>query len=77
VVEFCDSVGLPYSLADINLADITDEELMGVAMKATDAAETIHNHAFPVTAESVFNSIRAADSIGMALKKQDFYLKEA
>jgi glycerol dehydrogenase len=70
VINFCDTIGLPYTLADINLADITDEELMKVAERATHPSEFIHGYAFPVTSDLVFNSIKAADSIGMAFKEQ-------
>jgi len=71
VINFCSDVGLPYTLADINLANITDEELMEVATRATDPSEFIHCYAFPVTAEMVFNSIKVADAIGMAFKEQN------
>ena len=70
VINFCDNVGLPYTLADMNLADITDKELMEVAKRATDPAEFIHGYTFPVTPESVFDSIRAADSMGIAFKER-------
>jgi glycerol dehydrogenase len=64
VYSFCEDVGLPTTLEGIGLEDITDEELMQVAEAATAEGETIHNEPIPVTAESVFNALRAADAEG-------------
>lgn len=68
VFEFCESVGLPTTLADIGLASATDEDLMKVAMCATAEGETIHNEAGTITPEAVFLAIRATDSIGKSHK---------
>jgi glycerol dehydrogenase len=71
VIDFCRSVGLPLTLKDLNLASITEKELTEVTEKATEEGETIHNLAFPVTPESVFDAIKAADAIGSAFKERD------
>jgi glycerol dehydrogenase len=64
VYSFCETVGLPTSLAGVGLMDVADEELMSVARKACAAGETIHNEPLPVTVEAVFGSLRAMDAEG-------------
>ena len=64
VYDFCTEVGLPTTLADIGLADVTDDELMQVAEAATAKGETIHNEPMPVTADGVFAALRMADAEG-------------
>lgn len=70
VLDFCLSVGLPVCLADISLADVTDEELQTVAEKACVEEESIHNMPFPVVEADVIAALRTADRIGRAYKKQ-------
>jgi glycerol dehydrogenase len=64
VFTFCESVGLPTTLSDIGLADVTNNDLMKVAELACAKGETIHNEPIPVTAEMVFSSLKAIDMIG-------------
>ncbi len=64
VYSFCESVGLPTTLADIGLSDVSNEELMKVAEKACAKGETIHNESIPVTPEMVFSALKAADAEG-------------
>ena len=68
VIDFCMSVGLPTTLADINLADATEEDIMKVAKASAVEGETIHNMPFPVTAETVYAAIWAADALGRSYK---------
>lgn len=68
VLDFCLEVGLPVCLADIGVPSISDEELMQVAEKACDPAETIHSMPFAVTAEAVAAAIKTADAIGKEYK---------
>ena len=49
VYSFCESVGLPTTLADIGLSDVSDQELMSVAEAACAKGETVHNEPLPVT----------------------------
>ncbi len=65
---FCQAVGLPLCLADIGLADPSDEELMRVAEAACAPGETIHNIKGGVTPERVFEAIKAADAEGRRRK---------
>jgi len=64
VYSFCESVGLPTTLEDIGLKDVSDDDLRKVAQAATAEGETIHNEPFKVTTEKVFFAIKVADAIG-------------
>lgn len=64
VFGFCEAVGLPTTLADIGLADATDDQLRQVAAMACAPGETIHNIKGDVTPEQVFAAIKAADAEG-------------
>jgi glycerol dehydrogenase len=69
VVDFCASVGLPHTLAQMNLADIQEEELIAVARKATAEGEYVHNMAVKVTPGMMRDAIVAADAIGQAFQR--------
>ncbi len=71
VYSFCESVGLPTRLDDIGLSGVTDDELKKVAEKACDPEEVIHNEAVPVSMESVFAAIKAADAYGSSRIKNN------
>lgn len=64
VYTFCEDVGLPTTLAQIGLEEVTDEKLRKVAELATAEGETIHNEPAPVTAEMVVAALKAADAEG-------------
>ena len=64
VYTFCESVGLPTTLAQIGLPNASDADLREVATAACAEGETIHHEAVPVTPERVFAALRAADSYG-------------
>ncbi|HIW94616.1 MAG TPA: glycerol dehydrogenase [Candidatus Flavonifractor merdipullorum] len=68
VLDFCAVVGLPTTLAELNIADATDEQLMEVAKLACADGDTLHNMPFPVTPESVYAAILAADQLGKQYK---------
>lgn len=70
VLEFCASVGLPTTLSDLGMANITREQLLTVAQAATAPKESIHNVAFPVTAEDVVAAIVVADAAGKRRKER-------
>lgn len=72
VLDFCLSIGLPISLADIGVDTITDEELMEVARKACIPEESIHSMPFPITVESVAAAIKAADKLGKSYRIEKF-----
>jgi glycerol dehydrogenase len=69
VLDFCESVGLPTTLADIGLGGADRGALLEVAKKACIPAEGIHHEAGVITAEKVLNAMIAADAIGRARKR--------
>ena len=64
VLEFCVSVGLPITLAEMGVKVVKPEAIMEVAKLASAPGETIYNMPFEVTAEKVFAAIMTADAIG-------------
>lgn len=64
VYTFCETVGLPTTLAQIGLENVSDEDLMLVAEKATAEGETIYNELVPITPLTVFQALKAADIEG-------------
>jgi glycerol dehydrogenase len=66
VLGFATGVGLPVTLAEIGLADLSREALDRIAARATAPGETIHNEPFEVDAAMVADAILAADATGRA-----------
>lgn len=66
--KFCISIGLPVTLADISLGNVSEEDLMKVAELACREGETIHNTVVPVTPKIVFDAIKTADELGKRYK---------
>jgi len=64
IVNFCIEVGLPVTLGELGVTEVTDEKLLAVAKAATVEGETIHNMPFEVTAEKVVAAMKAADAYG-------------
>ena len=67
VFTFGHQVGLPETLEEIGLADLSEEALWHVAETATAPGETIHKTRHPVTVDEVFHAIQAADTYGRKL----------
>ncbi len=68
VYTFCESIGLPTTLAQVGLENPTDDDLMKVAQRACAEGETIYNELVPITPEAVFAAIKAADAYGRSRK---------
>jgi glycerol dehydrogenase len=64
VFSFCESIGLPTTLGEIGLGDISDADLMKVAEATCGKGETIHNEPRHVTPELVFSALKMADVYG-------------
>ncbi len=64
IVSFCIELGLPVTLKELGVTEITDEKLMAVAEAACVPGETIHNMPFEVTPEKVVAAMKAADAFG-------------
>ncbi len=71
VLTFATEVGLPTTLAEIGLTQLSRELLERIANRATAKGETIHNEPFEVTPDMVVDAIRAADDLGQCWKKQN------
>ena len=69
-IQFCVSLGLPVTLGELGIKEVTREKVMAVAEAACAPTDTLHNMPFPVTPESVASAILAADRYGR------FYLGE-
>ncbi|NLT38528.1 MAG: glycerol dehydrogenase [Methanomassiliicoccus sp.] len=64
VHSFCESIGLPTTLDDIGLRDVSRERLMIAAEKACAPGQPIHHEAGIVTPERVLDAMLAADAMG-------------
>ena len=64
VIDFCIEVGLPVTLGQLGVKDITEEKIMAVAKAACAENDTLHNMPFEVTPEKVYAAIMAADAYG-------------
>jgi len=69
VLAFSESVGLPITFAEIGIGNPSQELLERVAKRATAPGETIHNEPITVTAESVVEAMRAADSLATSFRQ--------
>ncbi|WP_034551023.1 glycerol dehydrogenase [Carnobacterium funditum] len=69
LLDFSLSVGLPVSLADLDVKEVNYEDILKVAEKACIPEESIHAMPFKVTPESVAQAIIAADALGRDYKK--------
>ena len=63
-IQFCIAVGLPVTLGQLGIREVTTEKVMAVATAACAPTDTLHNMPFPVTPESVAAAILAADRYG-------------
>ena len=66
VLAFSTEVGLPITLAEIGLSNVTQDLFAQIAARATAPGETIHNEPFEVTPDMVADAIIAADALGRA-----------
>ncbi len=68
VYGFCETVGLPTTLADLGLTNVDRARLTLVAQKACAPEECIHHEAGVITPENVLHALIAADALGRARK---------
>ncbi len=71
VYSFCEAVGLPTTLSEIGLPEVTGEQLALVAATALDKDNPIHNEPVPVTPQLIMDSIKAADHEGRMRKRKN------
>lgn len=68
VYSFCETLGLPTTLADIGIHSAEKNRLMEVAVKACAPAEGIYHEALQITPEKLYDAIVMADSMGRMRK---------
>lgn len=64
IITFCIEIGLPVTMKELGVEELTDEKLMAVATAACAETDTLHNMPFEVTPESVAAAMKAADAYG-------------
>jgi len=69
VYSFFEEIGLPTTLADIGLENVSRDRLMEVAVKTCAPAESIHHEAGLITPGRVLSAMIAADAMGQSRKK--------
>lgn len=64
IISFCIEVGLPVTLEQLGIKEVTKEKIMAVATAAAAESDTLHNMPFEVTPETTYAAIMAADAYG-------------
>ena len=64
VCAFCTQVGLPITLAQLDVTENIEAKMRQVAEAACAEGETIHNMPFKVTADTAYAALIAADQYG-------------
>jgi glycerol dehydrogenase len=68
VFSFCEEIGLPTTLADLGVKEITREHLASAAEMACEPGQYIHHEAGEITSEMVLSAMIAADALGSSRK---------
>jgi len=63
IITFCKKVGLPTTLDDLGLKDVSDERLLAAAKETCRADDTMVNMPFTVTPEMIVKAMRKADAL--------------
>lgn len=69
IVDFEIDLGLPVTLAEINIQDDPRGRLRGLAEACAGEGSLCHNHPFQVSADAVLDAMLAADGLGRARKR--------
>ena len=64
IITWCIELGLPVTLKELGVEEVTDEKIMAVAAAACADTDTLHNMPFEVNPETVSAAIKAADAYG-------------
>ena len=67
IIDWCIELGLPVTLKELGITNVTDEKLMKVAEAACAETDTLHNMPFEVNPQTVCAAIKAADAYGRYL----------
>ena len=68
VMGFCQTVGLPMTLAELGLDPLSKTLADAIAERAIAAGETAHNEPFPLSADAVRDAIYATDAWSRAFR---------
>ncbi|MGB9662302.1 MAG: glycerol dehydrogenase [Moorellaceae bacterium] len=68
VYNFCHKVGLPTTLADLNIDKVGPERLMEAVRLSCLPGKIMYNHAFPISEEMVYDAVITADAMGKRVK---------
>ncbi len=69
VMKFYQAVGLPMTLEDLGLKDLSFQEVMAVAEAVCVEGSIVHNMPFSVDPPDIYASILAADALGKRYKQ--------
>jgi glycerol dehydrogenase len=69
IFDFQIQVGLPVCFADLNLTDVSREQLEAIAEACAGEGSLCHNHPFKVTAADVVDAMIDADALGRRRKE--------
>lgn len=64
IVDFEIDIGLPVTFADINLADVSRQQLQALGDACAGEGSLCHNHPFKVSAAAVVDAMISADALG-------------
>ena len=67
--DFCYKVGLPITLADLNIDKVSPDRLMEAVRLSCLPGKIMHNHAFPINDQMVYDAVIAADAMGKRIKQ--------
>lgn len=70
-LNFCYTLGLPITLAQLGVMDASPDRLRPAAEAACAAGETIHNTPFAVTPDMVLGAMLGADALGRDVMSMD------
>ncbi|MDR1486053.1 MAG: glycerol dehydrogenase [Planctomycetaceae bacterium] len=68
IVDFQIAVGLPVTLSDMKMQDVSRERLLEFAKSVSGEGSFVHNHPFKVTPTDIVDAMFAADSLGTRRK---------
>jgi glycerol dehydrogenase len=69
IIGFCNAVGLPVTLKQLGVSDLSQENLLKAATVACMEGLTTHNSYFPVNPELVLGALIGANALGEASLK--------
>jgi len=69
VYTFSETIGLPTTLADIGISEVSREKLMRIASKSTEEGSSIFHEAVVITPEKILEAMLQADKMGVARKQ--------